>query len=82
MRNSIQKFLFIYVVFQVNFLFGQIETDSSEVRKKALELLKFDSTEFTKNDISSINSFGLRDLRELPGYTEIITQEEMIVERR
>jgi outer membrane cobalamin receptor len=77
MRNSIQKVLFICVVFQVNLLFGQIETDSSEVRKKALELLKFDSTEFAKNDISSINSFGLRDLRELPGYTEIITQEEI-----
>ncbi len=77
MHFSFSRLVFLIIVFHVNFSFGQIISDSSDVRRNTLELLKFDSTDFAKNDISSINSFGLRDLRELPGYTEIITQEEI-----
>ncbi len=57
--------------------FGQIDQDSSELRKQVFPYFNLDTTQFVKNDISTLNSFSLRDVREIPGNIEVITQEEI-----
>ena len=58
-------------------MWSQKNEDSLSIRVKTIPFFNLDTTQFVKNDISTLNSFSLRDLREIPGYVEIITQEEI-----
>ena len=66
--------IFILISIQI---FGQIDSDSLSLRKQVLPLFNIDTTQFVKNEISTLNSFSLRDVREIPGNIEVITQEEI-----
>lgn len=58
-------------------MWSQKGEDSLSIREKTIPFFNLDTTQFVKNDISTLNSFSLRDLREIPGYVEIITQDEI-----
>ncbi len=58
-------------------MWSQKNEDSLSIREKIIPFFNLDTTSFVRNDISTLNSFSLRDLREIPGYIEIITQEEI-----
>lgn len=74
-----RKLIFLFLLFSLFPLpiLAQKSEDSLSIREKTFPFLNLDTTQFVKNDISTLNSFSLRDLREIPGYVEIITQEEI-----
>ncbi len=69
---------FLFFLMNSFICLSQIDRDSLSLRKQVLPFFNLDTTKFVKNDISTLNSFSLRDVREIPGNIEVITQEEIL----
>jgi outer membrane cobalamin receptor len=74
---NLERIFFLLLCFISNQVYSQIDKDSIIIRERIIPFLKLDTNQFVKNDISTLNSFSLRDVREIPGNIEVITHEEI-----